>query len=118
MLNSLRSHNQSTSNGQGSVVNVLTGRALRRMLRGKSSQERARVVAQLIRHNVSFVDLSPAQVARLCEANPGAVSIALGNAGKRGPRTSTLDALVRKHGADVLLRAVNRATAPSRIAAE
>jgi hypothetical protein len=88
------------------------------LLHGKSPQERARIVARLIKYNVSFVDLSPAQLARLAAANPGAVSIELGNAGKRGPRDSTLNHLIKRYGPDVLMRAVDRATAPTRVAAE
>jgi hypothetical protein len=118
MLNSLRSHNRSTSNGQGSVVNVLTGRALRRALRGKSPKERACLVALLIERKVAFEDLSPAQLARLCEANPGTVSVMLGHAGKRGPRDSTLNHLIKRYGANTLMRAVDRITAPTRVAAE
>jgi hypothetical protein len=118
MLNSLRPHNRSTSNGQGCVVNVLTGRALRRALRDKSPKERACLVALLIERKVAFEDLSPAQLARLCKANPGTVSIELGHAGRRGPRDSTLDRLIKKYGPDVLMRAVDRITAPTRVAAE
>jgi hypothetical protein len=88
------------------------------MLHGKPPVERARIVAQLIQHNVEFVDLSPTQIARLADVNPAAVSVALGNAGKHGPRTKTLDRLVKKYGPDVLMRALDRATAPQRIAAE
>jgi hypothetical protein len=112
MLNSLRSHNRSTANGQGSVVNVLTGRALHRALRGKSPKERACLAALLIERKVALEDLSPAQVARLCGANPGAVSVELGNAGKRGPRDSTLNHLIKRYGANTLMRAVDRATTP------
>jgi hypothetical protein len=91
---------------------------LRRVLRGKSSKERARLVTLLIERKVVFKDLSPAQLARLCEANPGAVSVELGHAGRRGPRDSTLDRLIKKYGPDVLMRAVDRATAPTQVAAE
>jgi hypothetical protein len=108
-----------SSNGpNGQAIHVLTGLGLRRMLRGKSPRARAEIVARLIRYNVSFTDLSPAQLARLCEANPGAVSVARGNAGTRGPRTGTLDRLLRKYGPDVLMRALDRVTAPQHVAAE
>jgi hypothetical protein len=118
MLNSLHSNNRSGSNGQGLVVNVLTGRALGRALRGKSPKERACLVALLIERKVAFEDLSPAQVARLCKANSGAVSVMLGHAGKRGPRDSTLNHLIKRYGANTLMRAVDRLTAPTRVAAE
>jgi hypothetical protein len=117
MLNSLHAHKRFSANGQGSVVNVLTGKALRRALRGKSPKQRACLVALLIERKVAFEDLSPAQLARLCEANPGTVSVMLGNTGRRGPRASTLDHLIRKYGPATLLRAVSRSTAP-RVAAE
>jgi hypothetical protein len=107
--------NRSRSNGQ--VVNVLNGNALRRMLRGKAPGERARIAAQLLQYHVEFVDLSAAQIARLVNVNPGAVSVALGHAGVRGPHTRTIDRLIRRYGADALLRGLDRATAPQ-IAAE
>jgi hypothetical protein len=108
--------NYSRPNGQ--LVTHISGPALRRRLHGKSPQERARLAAQLVRLKVVFADLSPAQVARLTRANPGAVSGALGNAGKRGPRDSTLEHLIKRYGADTLMRAVDRITAPTRVAAE
>jgi hypothetical protein len=113
---SLKQSSKSRPNGQ--VVHILTGVALRRLLHGKSPQERARIAARLVKYKVALEDLSLAQIARLTEANPGSVSIELGNAGKRGARESTLDRLIRKYGADTLRRAVNRATAPTRVAAE
>jgi hypothetical protein len=106
------------SGPNGQVLTIITGPVLRRLLHGKSPQERARVVAQLIRLNVAFEDLSPAQIARLAEANQGAVSVALGHAGTRGPRRRTLERLVKRYGPDVLMRALDQATAPQRIAAE
>jgi hypothetical protein len=118
MLNSLHAHKRFSANGQGSVVNVLTGRALRRTLRGKSPKERACLVALLIERKVAFEDLSPAHLARLCGANPGAVSVMLGHAGKRGPRNSTIDRLIKRYGPDTLMRAVERITVPTRVAAE
>jgi hypothetical protein len=87
------------------------------MLHGKTPVERARIVAQLIKYSVEFVDLSPAQIARLANVNPGAVCVALGHAGKRGPHDRTLDRLIRRYGANTLMRALDRATAPQ-IAAE
>jgi hypothetical protein len=101
----------------GQPVTYLTGRALRRMTRGKKSKQLAEIAARLLRYGVTFDQLSAAQVCRLVGANPGAVSTALGNAGKRGPRVSTLDRLIKRHGPDVLMKAVDRATAP-RVAAE
>jgi hypothetical protein len=95
-----------------------SGPALRRLLRSKSPGERARIVAQLIRLNVVFKDLSPAQIARLAEVNQGAVSVALGHAGTRGPRPRTIDRLIHKYGADALLRGIDRITAPHSVAAE
>jgi hypothetical protein len=106
------SHNRSKPNGQGSVVNVLSGHTLRRLLWGKTPAERARICAQLLEHNVNFADLLPAQVARLCEANPSAVTVALGHAGKRGPHQRTLDHLVKRYGPAVLTRALDQVTAP------
>jgi hypothetical protein len=108
----------STSGPNGQVVTYLAGPVLCRMLRGKSPQARARLVARLLKLGVTFQNLSAAQLARLCEANPGAVSAALGNVGSRGPRDRTIDHLVKKYGADAIMRAVDRATAPQRIAAE
>jgi hypothetical protein len=83
------------------------------MLWGKSPRERADIVAQLFRHNVSLENLSSAQLSRLCAANQGNVTVALGHAGTR-----TVDRIVKKYGFDVLMRALDRATAPSRAAAE
>jgi hypothetical protein len=109
----------SRSGPNGQAVNVLNGPALRRMLHGKTSTERAQIAAQLIEHRVGFVDLSPAQVARLVDTNPGCVSIVLGHAGTRGPRNKTIERLVKKYGPDVLMRALDQATTPpQQIAAE
>jgi hypothetical protein len=109
-------HNPSRSNGQ--VVTFLSGSVLRRLLHGKPTKERARVIAQLVKLNVAVVGLSPAQGARLGRVHPSSVTIALGNAGKRGPHYRTLDRLIRRYGANTLMRALDRATAPTRIAAE
>ena len=105
-----------TPNGQ--VVNVLNGDALRRYLHGKSEGGRAQLAAHLIRNRVSFSDLSAAQVARLVKANSGNVSRALGRAGTRGAQSRTIDRLAKKYGADTLLKALDRATAPTLQAAE
>jgi hypothetical protein len=118
MPNSLHANNRSGSNGQGRTVYVLSGRALRRLLHGKTSAARARICANLVRYNIEVTDLSASQLARLCAVNPGQVSVALGHAGLRGPRDSTLDRLIRKYGPDTLLRAVDRATTPTQVAAE
>ena len=81
--------------------------------------ERARwLAANLIAHKVSFSDLSQAQVARLVQVNSGNVSRALGRAGRRGAQQRTLDHLIRRYGTDTLMRALDRATAPSMQAAE
>jgi hypothetical protein len=88
------------------------------MLRGKAPGERARIAARLIQYHVELVDLSPAQIARLTGANPGTVSIALGNAGKRGPRDRTLEHLIKRYGPDTLMRVVDRITAPTQVAVE
>jgi hypothetical protein len=110
-------HNPTRSNGQA-VVNTLTGEALRRLLHGKSAKGRAWLAANLIAHKVSFSDLSQAQVARLVRVNSGNVSRALGRAGRRGAQQRTLDHLIRRYGTDTLMRALDRATAPSMQAAE
>ncbi len=102
----------------GQVINTLSGDALRRHLHGKSEGGRAQLAAYLVRNKVSFTDLSPAQVARLCAVNTGNLSRALGRAGSRGPQSRTLDRLIRKYGPDVLMQAVDRATTPTLQAAE
>jgi hypothetical protein len=104
---------RSSNGSNGQPITVLTGRVLRRMLRGKSPHERADIVVQLLRHNVSLADLSPAQLSRLCEVNQGAVSVALGHAGTR-----VLDRFIKKYGPNVLMRALDRVTAPQHVAAE
>jgi hypothetical protein len=109
-------HNQSGPNGQ--ALTIITGPALRRLLHGKTPCERARIVARLFQRSVAFEDLSPAQIARLCEANPGTVSVALGHAGTRGPRQRTINHLVNKYSAEALIMAFDRATAPHAVAAE
>jgi hypothetical protein len=112
------SHNQSKANGQGSAVKVLRGRVLQRLLRGRTAAERARICAQLLEHKVTFTGLLPAQVARLVGANPGSVCVALGHAGTRGPRRRTLERVIRKYGANALMRELDRITAPQPVAAE
>jgi hypothetical protein len=101
----------------GQALNFLSGNALRRYLHGKTAGERARIAARLIDNKVAFADLSPAQVARLVEAHPGSVSVALGHAGTRGPHQRTLDRIVKRYGADTLLRALDRCTAPQPLVA-
>ena len=76
-----------------------SGKALKALLRKKSPQQRARITARLVRLNAQVYDLSATQFGRLCKANPGSVSIELGHRGKRGPRPSTVDRLLREHGA-------------------
>lgn len=58
------------------------------------------------------------QAARFCSVNVGNVSVALGNRGKRGPRDATVDRVIRRFGADALMRGLDRATAPHSVAAE
>jgi hypothetical protein len=85
----------------GQVGTAFSGRELKALLRkrGKSRQQRARTTAWLMRLNAQVFDLSAAQFSRLCQANPGAVSIELGHRGKRGPRPSTVNRLLRERGA-------------------
>jgi hypothetical protein len=47
----------------------------------------------------------------LGRVHPSSVTVALGNIGKRGPHHRTLDRL-RRYGANTLMRALDRATAP------
>jgi hypothetical protein len=109
------SNNPTPTNGQD--LNYVTGRTLRRILTAKSSAARGRIAARLIKNNVALVDLSPAQVARLVEAYSSDVSVALGRSGTRGPRQRTVDRIVRRYGADALLRALDAYTAPQAVAA-
>lgn len=95
-----------------------SGVLLCRALRGKPPSTRARLAADLVRGKVTLVNLTPSQAARLCTVNVGNVSVALGNRGKRGPRDRTIDKVVRRYGADALMRGLDRATSPQRIAAE
>ena len=109
-------HNPSRPNGQ--AFNFVSGSALSRLLRGKSPQERAAIIAQLIRHDVAVVGLLAVQGARLGRVSPTDVSIALGRVGKRGPHEKTVTHLVKRYSADALMRAVDRITSPIRVAAE
>ena len=78
---------------------VYSGRSLKALLRGSSPQQRAKIAARLVRLKAQVSDLSAAQFGRLCQANSGAVSVELGHRGKRGPRPSTVDRLLRERGA-------------------
>lgn len=100
------------------VQYFLNGKTLRRVLHGKSPKERAAIAAQLFQHGVSLEKLSAAQLSRLCQTNESSVCIALGHAGSRGPQARTLDLLTKKYSPDVLMRALDRLTAPSMQAAE
>ena len=101
----------------GRPLNLLSGATLRRMLHGRAPHERAQLVAQLVGRDVAFVELSAAQIARLVEANPSAVSVAHGHRGTRGPRQRTVDRIVKRYGAEALMKVLDRATAPHPIAA-
>jgi hypothetical protein len=103
----------STTNRQA-AVNVLSGPALRRNLHGKREIARAKLAAQLIRNKVSFDNLSRAQVARLCKVNDGNLACVLGRTGTRGPQQRTINRIAKKYSADVLMRALDFLTAPSR----
>jgi hypothetical protein len=107
-------HNRSRSNGQA----FLSGSVLRRLLHGKPPQERARVAAAIINHGVAVTELSPAQVARLVDVGPAYLTDALGHRGSRGPRNKTINHLLKHYGPNVLMRALDRATAPHAVAAE
>jgi hypothetical protein len=109
-------HNPSHRNGQ--AITFLSGPVLRRLLHGKPPQERARVAAAIVNHGVAVTELSPAQVARLVDVGPAYLTDALGHRGSRGPHKKTLNHLLKHYGPDVLMRALDRVTAPQRIAAE
>jgi hypothetical protein len=96
----------------------IDGQALRRALHGRPPAWRAKLAAEMVRGTVVVGLLSPAQAARLCATNPGSVSVALGNRGRRGPRDRTIDRLIRRFGVEPLMRGLDRATAPQRVAAE
>jgi hypothetical protein len=91
----------------------VSGRELRRMLRGASPATRAEIAARLARGLLVLVDPLPSHIARMCSVNPGRLTAALGRRGSRGPHSKTLAKLVRRYGADTLLAAVDRATAPT-----
>ena len=95
-----------------------SGVLLRRALRGKTPSARARLAADLVRGKVALVSPTATQAARLCSVNVGNVSVALGNRGNRGPRDRTIDKVVRRYGADALMRGLDRAARPTAIAAE
>jgi hypothetical protein len=108
-----------TNGKHGSSGKQYSGLDLKQLLWGKTPEEHARVAAYLKQINASYVDLSASQHARLCEANPGSVSVALGNGGTRGPHLQTIDRclnglgpslnqLLEKYGREVLLRALDR----------
>jgi hypothetical protein len=107
-----------TTNGQVpaptevSTAIPVTGRDLRRLLRGASPTLRACVAADFAVGWRVLVDPLPTQAARLCGVNVSRVSAVLGNVGKRGPRASTIDRVIRKYGAEPLLKGIDRATAP------
>jgi hypothetical protein len=109
-------HNRSRSNGQ--AVTFLSGSVLRRLLHGKPPQERARVAAAIVNHGVAVTELSPAQVARLVDVGPAYLTDALGHRGSRGPHNKTINHLLKHYGPDVLMRALDRVTAPRVVAAE
>jgi hypothetical protein len=110
-----RQSNKSRPNGQ--AITFVSGLALRRLLRGRSPKERARIAAMLVTNGVAVIDLSPVQAARLAGVEPAYLTDALGHRGSRGPRDKTIDHLLKHYGAATLMRAVDRATAPQ-IAAE
>jgi hypothetical protein len=85
---------------------------LPRMLRGATPAKRAWIAARLAHGEWVLVDPLAAQMARACGVNASHVSAALGRRGSRGPHSKTLAKLVRRYGADTLLAAVDRATAP------
>ena len=95
----------------------ISGRVLRRMLRGASPATRADIAARLARGWLVLVNPLPSHIARMCSVNASLVTVALGRRGSRGPHSKTLAKLVRRYGAGTLLAAVDRATAP-KIAAE
>ncbi len=100
------------------TTTAASGVLLRRALRGKPPSARARLAADFVRGKLALVSPTVSQAARLCAVNVGTVSVALGNKGKHGPREKTVDRLVRRYGADALMRGLDRATSPQRVAAE
>jgi hypothetical protein len=88
------------------------------LLHGKPPQERARVAAAIVNHGVAVTELSPAQVARLVDVGPAYLTDALGHRGSRGPHNKTINHLLKHYGPDVLMRALDRVTAPRVVAAE
>jgi hypothetical protein len=59
-----------------------------------------------------------AQSAKLCDVDPQYVNVALGRKGSRGPHKKTIDRLIKRYGADALLKGLDRYTAPTTVAAE
>jgi hypothetical protein len=110
-----RQSNKSRPNGH--AITFISGPALRRLLRGRSPKERARIAAMLVKHGVAIIELSPVQAARLVGVEPAYLTGPLGHRGSRGPRDKTINHLLKHYGAETLMRAVDRATAPQ-IAAE
>jgi hypothetical protein len=100
-----------TATGNGHVLNVVTGRALSRMLRGKAPRERAAVIAQLIEHDVAVVGLLATQGARLAGISSTEICVALGHNGSRGPHRKTIERLVETYGLPTLMKALDQAAA-------
>jgi hypothetical protein len=106
---------QNGSNGKG-PLHLITGTVLRRRLRGLTAAQKARLAAFMLEGDATFTGLSQTQMARLVGVPSNMVGIARGHAGIRGVRQSTVDGLVRKYGADRLMSALDRYTAPAEAA--
>jgi hypothetical protein len=112
-------HSSTTATAAGKAAALtVDGPTLRRVLRGRPPFWRARVAADLVRGQIVVSALTPSQAARLCIVHVGNVSVALGTRGSRGPRDKTIDKVVRRFGVEPLMRGLDRATAPQRVAAE
>jgi hypothetical protein len=108
----------SSYNGDLGCVQPIPGRVLQRWLRGQPPHSRAEIAAALVRGEYRLVDPLQVQAARLCDVDPQYVNTALGRNGSRGPHKRTIDRVIKKYGVDALMRGLDRATAPTAVAAE
>jgi hypothetical protein len=90
---------------------LASGRNLKRLVHGKSARERAKAAAMLVTGEFVYHSPTVAQAARLCGVAASRVHAALGHAPKP-PSDAKIDRMIRKFGADAIMRGLDRYTAP------
>lgn len=88
-----------------------TGRSLKKLLHGKSAQVRAQTGAKLVRGEFAYDSPTVAQAARIVGTSAQRIHAELGHAPKP-PTDAQIDRLIARLGADRIMKALDRFTAP------